>query len=356
MAIRKLFEKVAKAIKWEHIDDLAVRENNLGAKSVTEPKHADLGVSTRALANQSVTEPKLADSSVPTRALQNESVTIDKLATDAKGKASVGLGNVDNTSDANKPLSTAMVAALAGKQATLPTGTVDDYLRGDQSFQRLSSTSVFLQPDNATGNINSITAPGVYQYYTVTANLPTGAGASGTLYVYHGGIDIKTQLLIDFTGQAWVRALSVSTWSDWNRMTSGGSAHFFGTNANQVHTANSEERANYTTQSAQNITNASGLLTISRAGKYRVVATATSHWKPEAAGAGRTLRIHKNGTSVAETMTDVPVVWGNGLGAFSLTTQAYLTIAAGDTVEGKLYHGTNKTLTCKHYIEVTTLE
>jgi hypothetical protein len=38
--------------------------------------------------------------------------------------ADVGLGNVDNTSDANKPVSTAQAAALATK-VTYPTGGVD---------------------------------------------------------------------------------------------------------------------------------------------------------------------------------------------------------------------------------------
>lgn len=38
-------------------------------------------------------------------------------------KSEVGLGNVDNTSDLDKPLSTAEIAALAGKQETLVSGT-----------------------------------------------------------------------------------------------------------------------------------------------------------------------------------------------------------------------------------------
>lgn len=38
-------------------------------------------------------------------------------------KSDVGLGNVDNTSDANKPVSTATSTALSGKQATLVSGT-----------------------------------------------------------------------------------------------------------------------------------------------------------------------------------------------------------------------------------------
>lgn len=41
----------------------------------------------------------------------------------ASDKASVGLGNVDNTSDANKPVSTATQTALNAKQNTLVSGT-----------------------------------------------------------------------------------------------------------------------------------------------------------------------------------------------------------------------------------------
>lgn len=41
----------------------------------------------------------------------------------AEARAAIGLGAVDNTSDANKPISTAVAAALTGKQATLVSGT-----------------------------------------------------------------------------------------------------------------------------------------------------------------------------------------------------------------------------------------
>lgn len=40
-------------------------------------------------------------------------------------KADVGLGNVDNTSDANKPISTAQQAALSGKTDTATTAALD---------------------------------------------------------------------------------------------------------------------------------------------------------------------------------------------------------------------------------------
>lgn len=43
----------------------------------------------------------------------------------------VGLGNVNNTSDVNKPVSTATATALSGKQASLTTGSSSQYLKGD---------------------------------------------------------------------------------------------------------------------------------------------------------------------------------------------------------------------------------
>lgn len=46
-------------------------------------------------------------------------------------KTDVGLGNVDNTSDANKPVSTAQLAALDAKQNTLVSGTNIKTINGD---------------------------------------------------------------------------------------------------------------------------------------------------------------------------------------------------------------------------------
>lgn len=48
-------------------------------------------------------------------------------------KSAVGLSNVDNTSDANKPVSSAVTTALAAKFNT-PAGTTSQYLRGDGSL------------------------------------------------------------------------------------------------------------------------------------------------------------------------------------------------------------------------------
>lgn len=63
-------------------------------------------------------------------------------------KSSVGLGNVDNTSDANKPVSTAMAAALALKEPSITAGTTAQYWRGDKTWQTLGALA--LQGGNTT--------------------------------------------------------------------------------------------------------------------------------------------------------------------------------------------------------------
>lgn len=59
-------------------------------------------------------------------------------------KAAVGLANVDNTSDADKPISTATASALAGKEPTISAATTGDYYRGDKTFQPLDKAAVGL--------------------------------------------------------------------------------------------------------------------------------------------------------------------------------------------------------------------
>jgi hypothetical protein len=50
-------------------------------------------------------------------------------------KADVGLANVDNTGDLNKPISTATQAALNGKENIVISGTTAQYWRGDKTWQ-----------------------------------------------------------------------------------------------------------------------------------------------------------------------------------------------------------------------------
>lgn len=69
-------------------------------------------------------------------------------------KAAVGLSNVDNTSDANKPVSSAMQTALNGKENTITAGTTSQYYRGDKTWQTLNKAAVGLGNVDNTSDAN----------------------------------------------------------------------------------------------------------------------------------------------------------------------------------------------------------
>jgi hypothetical protein len=54
----------------------------------------------------------------------------------------LSISNVDNTSDLNKPVSTATQTALNGKENTITAGTTAQYYRGDKTFQTLNTAAV----------------------------------------------------------------------------------------------------------------------------------------------------------------------------------------------------------------------
>jgi hypothetical protein len=69
-------------------------------------------------------------------------------------KADVGLSNVDNTSDLNKPISTATQTALNAKENSITAGTTSQYWRGDKTFQTLDKTAVGLSNVDNTSDAN----------------------------------------------------------------------------------------------------------------------------------------------------------------------------------------------------------
>ena len=69
-------------------------------------------------------------------------------------KSAVGLSNVDNTSDANKPVSTATQSALNLKENTITAGTTSQYYRGDKTFQTLDKAAVGLSNVDNTSDAN----------------------------------------------------------------------------------------------------------------------------------------------------------------------------------------------------------
>jgi hypothetical protein len=99
-------------------------------------------------------------------------------------KSDVGLSNVDNTSDANKPISTATQTALNGKQ---PTVTVNGVVKGNGSgtlsaavagtdFAPATSGSAILK-GNGAGGFSSAAAGTDYQAAITATGLLKGAGS-----------------------------------------------------------------------------------------------------------------------------------------------------------------------------------
>lgn len=75
-------------------------------------------------------------------------------------KASVGLGNVDNTSDANKPISTATQSALDGKQNKLTAGA--NITISDTNEISATDTKYTAGANISISNANAIAVTGVY--------------------------------------------------------------------------------------------------------------------------------------------------------------------------------------------------
>ncbi len=69
-------------------------------------------------------------------------------------KSDVGLGNVDNTSDLDKPVSNDQQTALDGKEDSITAGTTSQYFRGDKTFQTLDKTSVGLGNVDNTSDLD----------------------------------------------------------------------------------------------------------------------------------------------------------------------------------------------------------
>jgi len=116
-------------------------------------------------------------------------------------KSDVGLGAVDNTADADKPISTATATALGGKEPTVTAGSTGQYYRGDKSWATLDKNAVGLSNvDNTTdlgkpistatqtaldGKEPTITAGTAGQYWTgsktwATLNAAAVSGAEAT--------------------------------------------------------------------------------------------------------------------------------------------------------------------------------
>ena len=115
------------------IANSAVTTSKIADDAVTGDKIADNAISQSHLGDDSVGTNELGGLSVTTAKLANAAVTTEKIANGAVTKTMVGLENADNTSDANKPVSSATQTALDLK-ANLSGATFTGSVEIDQNL------------------------------------------------------------------------------------------------------------------------------------------------------------------------------------------------------------------------------
>lgn len=100
-------------------------------------------------------------------------------------KADVGLGSVDNTADTAKPISTATQTALNAKENSLTAGTSSQYYRGDKTWQTLSKSTIGLANVDNTSDVDKpLSTAQTDAINTVTSAL---SGKASVFYRYYNG-------------------------------------------------------------------------------------------------------------------------------------------------------------------------
>ena len=137
----------------------------------------DGSVTTLKVVDASVTEAKLS-SAVQTK-LNATNGAVDSVAGKTGAvtlfKADVGLGNIDNTSDASKPVSTAAATALSGKASTSHTHAITDL-----TATGTKSSTTFLRGDNtwAIPGSGTVTSANITDASTVGRSVLTATDAA----------------------------------------------------------------------------------------------------------------------------------------------------------------------------------
>jgi len=145
-------------------------------------------------------------------------------ADDGQRRAVLGLGNVDNTADIDKPLSRAASQAMEKKadKSALGNASVRTVTEGpnDQTAGRLLKVGDFGLGGVAPpfgGNLNKL-SHGQTVYGNPATNGPTGAFYGWVRHTEVTPGEYSFQEAFDVTGKMWTRALNVRVWSDWDQV------------------------------------------------------------------------------------------------------------------------------------------
>jgi hypothetical protein len=157
------------------------------------------------------------------------SITSDRLATGTLDKTAVGLGNVDNTSDANKPISSATQTALNGKANTSTYGYATLDSGGKVPVAQLPNSIMEYQGVwNASTNTptlaNGTGSPGDVYRVSVSGNALSLSFEVGDYIIYNGSSWEKsdtTDAVAIVAGRTGIVTLTVSDLSDFGTAVSG---------------------------------------------------------------------------------------------------------------------------------------
>lgn len=138
----------------------------------------------------------------------------------ALDKTDVGLGNVDNTADINKPVSTAQSATFEPKIAI---GSSAQYWRGDKTWQTLNKAAVGLPNADNTADLSKTVSSALY--------LRSGATAAGALIPFTW-VDDSTQPTYLWGGESFEGKVY-----HWSRVKSGKTATVEGASGGTISSA-----------------------------------------------------------------------------------------------------------------------
>lgn len=122
-------------------------------------------------------------------------------------KNDVGLPNVSNTAPADLPISTATQTALSGKEPTIAAGTTAQYWRGDKSWQALNKSAVGLPNVDNTTDAAKPVSTATQAALNSKMNVSGGSFGGGIVAPYvasSGSIDAATNVSSASSGNAFV--------------------------------------------------------------------------------------------------------------------------------------------------------
>jgi len=213
------------------------------------------------------------DTQSPTEKLTvngNVTATGYKVSDVALDKTHIGLTNVDNTSDANKPISTATQTALNAKQATISgtgfvkaSGTTISYDNTTYQAALVSGTNI------KTVNSNSLVGSGNVSVGTVTSVAAITLGTTGTDLSSTVATGTSTPVITLNVPTASASNRGVLSSTDWNTFNGKQAALVSGTNIKTINSTTVLGSGNFTLEPALGNPGTSGYVLSSTTGGTR---------------------------------------------------------------------------------------